>query len=151
MYNEGEATGMTFWAPNINIFRDPRWGRGQETPGEDPLVTGKYAVSFVRGIQGDSFQGGKLKDGDHLQASACCKHFTAYDLDRWHGVTRYAFDAIVSHLITLLLLFIVPKSFKIEFEFESNSSCRVRAGPAGIRIIYILFCAEVRCKLLNVV
>ncbi|XP_074380768.1 putative beta-D-xylosidase 7 [Apium graveolens] len=96
VYNEGEATGMTFWAPNINIFRDPRWGRGQETPGEDPLVTGKYAVSFVRGIQGDSFGGGKLKDGDHLQASACCKHFTAYDLDRWHGVTRYAFDAIVT-------------------------------------------------------
>ena len=63
VYNDGEATGMTFWAPNINIFRDPRWGRGQETPGEDPMVTGKYAVSFVRGIQGDSFQGEKLKDG----------------------------------------------------------------------------------------
>ncbi|KAE8669126.1 Detected protein of confused Function [Hibiscus syriacus] len=43
MYNAGEANGMTFWAPNINIFRDPSWGRGQETPGEDPLVVGKYA------------------------------------------------------------------------------------------------------------
>ncbi|KAK8623553.1 hypothetical protein V6N13_118436 [Hibiscus sabdariffa] len=94
LYNIGQATGMTFWAPNINIFRDPRWGRGQETPGEDPVVTGKYAVSFVRGIQGDTFEGGKL--GEHLQASACCKHFTAYDLDNWKGVNRFVFDAKVS-------------------------------------------------------
>ncbi|KAK9134311.1 hypothetical protein Syun_013641 [Stephania yunnanensis] len=56
VYNAGQANGMTFWAPNINIFRDPRWGRGQETPGEDPLVTGKYSVSYVRGVQGDSFK-----------------------------------------------------------------------------------------------
>ncbi|MBA0634613.1 hypothetical protein Godav_025871 [Gossypium davidsonii] len=94
IYNVGQAMGLTFWAPNINIFRDPRWGRGQETPGEDPLVTGKYAVSYVRGIQGDSFEGGKL--GENLQASACCKHFTAYDLDNWKGVTRYVFNANVS-------------------------------------------------------
>lgn len=99
VYNEGQASGMTFWAPNINIFRDPRWGRGQETPGEDPLVAGKYAVSYVRGIQGDSFEGGLLKDG-HLQASAACKHFTAYDLDRWKNVDRYSFDARVSFLIS---------------------------------------------------
>ncbi|KAK6938171.1 Glycoside hydrolase family 3 C-terminal domain [Dillenia turbinata] len=95
VYNAGQATGMTFWAPNINIFRDPRWGRGQETPGEDPLVTGKYAISYVRGVQGDSFQGGKLRDG-HLQASACCKHFTAYDLDNWKGIGRFVFDAKVT-------------------------------------------------------
>ncbi|KAL2893882.1 putative beta-D-xylosidase 7 [Bienertia sinuspersici] len=94
VYNEGQAKGMTFWAPNINIFRDPRWGRGQETPGEDPLMNGKYAMYFVRGLQGDSFQGGR-KLG-RLQASACCKHFTAYDLDRWNGVTRYVFDAHVT-------------------------------------------------------
>ncbi|KAH7847792.1 hypothetical protein Vadar_030315 [Vaccinium darrowii] len=95
VYNEGQAAGMTFWAPNINVFRDPRWGRGQETPGEDPLVSGRYAVSYVRGIQGDSFEGGQLKDG-HLQASACCKHFTAYDLDNWKGVDRFGFNAIVT-------------------------------------------------------
>ncbi|KAF5203445.1 Beta-d-xylosidase [Thalictrum thalictroides] len=95
VYNAGQANGMTFWAPNINIFRDPRWGRGQETPGEDPMVTGTYAVSYVRGIQGDSFQGGKLGD-ESLQASACCKHFTAYDLDNWKNTTRYVFDARVS-------------------------------------------------------
>ncbi|XP_061345919.1 probable beta-D-xylosidase 7 [Gastrolobium bilobum] len=94
IYNAGQANGMTFWAPNINIFRDPRWGRGQETAGEDPLVTSKYAVSYVRGLQGDSFQGGKLRG--HLQASACCKHFTAYDLDNWKGVNRFVFDARVT-------------------------------------------------------
>jgi beta-glucosidase-like glycosyl hydrolase len=94
LYNAGQATGMTFWAPNINIFRDPRWGRGQETPGEDPLVTGLYAASYVKGVQGDSFEGGKIKG--HLQASACCKHFTAYDLDNWKGMNRFVFDARVS-------------------------------------------------------
>ncbi|EOA34840.1 hypothetical protein CARUB_v10022420mg [Capsella rubella] len=96
MYNAGQANGMTFWAPNINIFRDPRWGRGQETPGEDPTMTGSYAVAYVRGLQGDSFDGRKVLSGAHLQASACCKHFTAYDLDRWKGVTRYVFNAQVS-------------------------------------------------------
>ncbi|KAD6119497.1 hypothetical protein E3N88_10768 [Mikania micrantha] len=95
VYNQGQANGMTFWAPNINVFRDPRWGRGQETPGEDPLVSGKYAISYVRGVQGDTFQGGGIKDG-HLQASACCKHFTAYDLDHWKGVSRFGYDAKVT-------------------------------------------------------
>ncbi|KAL0324994.1 UNVERIFIED_CONTAM: putative beta-D-xylosidase 7 [Sesamum radiatum] len=90
VYNEGQAKGMTFWAPNINIYRDPRWGRGQETPGEDPLVAGRYAVAYVRGIQGDRYDGGQTA---HLQASACCKHFTAYDLDNWKGFNRLGFDA----------------------------------------------------------
>ncbi|MQL96769.1 hypothetical protein Taro_029446 [Colocasia esculenta] len=94
VYNVGEAKGLTFWSPNINIFRDPRWGRGQETPGEDPMTTSKYAVAYVRGLQGDTYQGGSLGTG--LKASACCKHFTAYDLDRWKGVTRYGFNAVVS-------------------------------------------------------
>ena len=101
MYNAGQAMGMTFWAPNINIFRDPRWGRGQETPGEDPVVTGKYSVSYVRGLQGDTFEGGKV---DVLQASACCKHFTAYDLDNWNGIDRYTFDARVSFILFFLFM-----------------------------------------------
>lgn len=58
------------------------------------MLTGKYAVSFVRGVQGDSFEGGKL--GEQLQASACCKHFTAYDLDKWNGTNRFIFNAQVS-------------------------------------------------------
>lgn len=96
VYNNGQASGLTFWAPNINVFRDPRWGRGQETPGEDPLVTGKYAVAYVRGVQGDSKNGDQGNPDQHLQASACCKHFTAYDLDDWNGVDRFHFDARVS-------------------------------------------------------
>ncbi|KAG9451585.1 hypothetical protein H6P81_011550 [Aristolochia fimbriata] len=97
IYNSGQATGLTFWAPNINIFRDPRWGRGQETPGEDPFVASRYAVSYVRGLQGDPFEGVGPSDApEHLRTSACCKHFTAYDLDNWKNVTRYLFDAKVS-------------------------------------------------------
>lgn len=87
MYNGGVA-GLTFWSPNINILRDPRWGRGQETPGEDPLLAGKYAASYVRGLQGNA--------GDRLKVAACCKHFTAYDLDNWNGFDRFHFNALVS-------------------------------------------------------
>ncbi|XP_015071729.1 probable beta-D-xylosidase 7 [Solanum pennellii] len=94
VYNAGQLKGITLWAPNINILRDPRWGRGQETPGEDPMMVGKYGVAYVRGLQGDSFEGGKLKDG-HLQTSACCKHFIAQDMDNWHNFSRYTFDAQV--------------------------------------------------------
>ncbi|RLM70094.1 putative beta-D-xylosidase 7 [Panicum miliaceum] len=93
LYNVGQAEGLTIWSPNVNIFRDPRWGRGQETPGEDPATAGKYAVAFVRGIQGSSPAGGTPA---LLQASACCKHATAYDLEDWNGVQRYNFDARVT-------------------------------------------------------
>ncbi|KAG2654102.1 hypothetical protein PVAP13_1NG536238 [Panicum virgatum] len=94
VYNNGQAEGLTFWAPNINVFRDPRWGRGQETPGEDPTVTGKYAAVFVRGVQGYGISG--PVNSTDLEASACCKHFTAYDLENWKSVTRYVFDAKVT-------------------------------------------------------
>ncbi len=62
--------GLTYWTPNINIFRDPRWGRGQETYGEDPFLTAKLGASFVRGLQGD--------DQKYLQAAACAKHFAVH-------------------------------------------------------------------------
>jgi len=62
--------GLTFWSPNINIFRDPRWGRGQETYGEDPFLTSRLGVAFVRGLQGD--------DPTYLQAAACAKHFAVH-------------------------------------------------------------------------
>ncbi|KAL1812164.1 hypothetical protein ACET3Z_022229 [Daucus carota] len=90
MYNAGVA-GLTFWSPNVNIFRDPRWGRGQETPGEDPLLTSRYAISYVRGLQ-------ERDDGDtyRLKVGACCKHYTAYDLDNWKGIDRYHFNALVT-------------------------------------------------------
>ncbi|XVF67165.1 hypothetical protein PTKIN_Ptkin10aG0098700 [Pterospermum kingtungense] len=90
MYNVGLA-GLTYWSPNINIFRDPRWGRGQETPGEDPLLSSKYGSSYVKGLQ-------QTDDGDssRLKVAACCKHYTAYDLDNWKGVDRYRFNAVVT-------------------------------------------------------
>ncbi|KAF2532374.1 hypothetical protein F2Q70_00032190 [Brassica cretica] len=88
MYNGGVA-GLTYWSPNVNILRDPRWGRGQETPGEDPVVAGKYAASYVRGLQGNGA-------GNRLKVAACCKHYTAYDLDNWNGVDRFHFNAKVS-------------------------------------------------------
>ncbi|KAI7753159.1 hypothetical protein M8C21_010959 [Ambrosia artemisiifolia] len=97
MFNAGQARGLTFWAPNINVLRDPRWGRAQETPGEDPSLVGDYSVSYVRGIQGDTFQGGSSDQQQLLlQASACCKHFVANDLDNWKTVDRYSFDANIT-------------------------------------------------------
>ncbi|XP_059649802.1 probable beta-D-xylosidase 6 [Cornus florida] len=107
MFNAGQA-GLTFWAPTINIFRDPRWGRGQETPGEDPVVASAYAVEFVRGFQeGEDWRrvgngGGKKRrflrgdDNGGLMLSACCKHFTAYDLESWGQFSRYSFNAVVT-------------------------------------------------------
>ena len=62
--------GLTFWSPNINIFRDPRWGRGQETYGEDPFLTARLGVAFVKGLQGD--------DPKYLMAVACAKHFVVH-------------------------------------------------------------------------
>jgi len=62
--------GLTYWTPNINIFRDPRWGRGQETYGEDPFLTATLAGAFVRGLQGD--------DPKYLKAAACAKHFAVH-------------------------------------------------------------------------
>jgi len=77
MYNAAQADdyhqrfgGLTFWTPNINIFRDPRWGRGQETYGEDPFLTSKIGVAFVTGMQGD--------DPTHLKVAACAKHFAVH-------------------------------------------------------------------------
>jgi len=86
--NQGQA-GLTFFTPNINIFRDPRWGRGQETPGEDTFLTSQYVYSLINGLQrGD--------DDRYLKIAANCKHFDAYDLEHWNGTTRHYFNAKVS-------------------------------------------------------
>ncbi len=68
--SRAQYTGLTFWTPNINIFRDPRWGRGQETYGEDPYLTGRLGSAFVRGLQGD--------DPKFLKTSACAKHYVVH-------------------------------------------------------------------------
>jgi beta-glucosidase len=77
--------GLTFWTPNINIFRDPRWGRGQETYGEDPYLTGEIGIEFVKGIQGD--------DPNYMLAMACAKHFAVHSGPERD---RHRFDAKVS-------------------------------------------------------
>ena len=76
--------GLTYWSPNVNIFRDPRWGRGQETYGEDPYLTAELGKAFVRGLQGD---------GEHYKAVACAKHFAVHSGPE--GV-RHEFDAQAS-------------------------------------------------------
>jgi beta-glucosidase len=78
-------TGLTFWSPNINIFRDPRWGRGQETYGEDPFLTARLGVSFVRGLQGD--------DPNYFKTIATAKHFAVHSGPE---ETRHRFNAVVS-------------------------------------------------------
>ncbi len=77
--------GMTFWTPNINIFRDPRWGRGQETYGEDPYLTSEIGIEFVKGIQGD--------DPNYMLAMACAKHYAVHSGPEGD---RHRFDAKVS-------------------------------------------------------
>lgn len=88
LYNQG-LIGLSFWAPDINLFRDPRWGRGQEVPGEDPYLTSEYVAHYSRALQDG-------EDPRYLKTISSCKHFSAYDLERWENVTRQYFNAIVS-------------------------------------------------------
>jgi beta-glucosidase len=81
----GIYLGLTYWTPNINIFRDPRWGRGQETYGEDPFLTGTMGKAFVRGLEGNHPK--------YLKASACAKHFAVHSGPEW---SRSTFNAKVS-------------------------------------------------------
>src|SRR5438105_1480021 len=81
--DRGRYRGLTFWSPNINIFRDPRWGRGQETYGEDPYLTARMGVEFVKGLQGD--------DPRYFKVISTAKHFAVHsgpELD------RHRFDAV---------------------------------------------------------
>lgn len=77
--------GLTYWTPNINIFRDPRWGRGQETYGEDPFLTGSIGKAFVKGLQGD--------DPKYLKAAACAKHYAVHSGPE---NTRHSFNTFVT-------------------------------------------------------
>jgi beta-glucosidase len=77
--------GLTFWSPNVNLFRDPRWGRGQETWGEDPYLTGEMGAAFVRGLQGDHPK--------YLKAAACAKHYAVHSGPE---KLRHVFNAQVS-------------------------------------------------------
>lgn len=92
IYNDAQRKGdhsqyhaLTYWTPNINIFRDPRWGRGQETYGEDPYLTSKIGEAFVHGLQGD--------DPRYLKASACAKHYAVHSGPERN---RHSFNSDVS-------------------------------------------------------
>jgi len=92
IYNTAQAKkdyriyhGLTFWTPNVNIFRDPRWGRGQETYGEDPYLTGSLGKNFVQGLQGD--------DKNYLKAAGCAKHYAVHSGPESE---RHVFDVKVS-------------------------------------------------------
>ena len=81
----GRYQGLSFWTPNINIFRDPRWGRGQETYGEDPWLTSRMGVAVVRGLQGVNYDGTPLPDGNgYLKLLACAKHFAVHSGPEWN-------------------------------------------------------------------
>ena len=82
--DRGIYKGLTYWAPNINIFRDPRWGRGQETCGEDPFLTAETGTAFIRGLQGD---------GEFYKAAACAKHFAVHSGPER---LRHGFNAVAS-------------------------------------------------------
>lgn len=76
--------GLTYWSPNVNLFRDPRWGRGQETYGEDPVLIAEMAVPFIKGLQGD---------GEHYKVAACAKHMAVHSGPE---AVRHSFDAKAS-------------------------------------------------------
>ena len=75
--------GLTMWTPNVNIFRDPRWGRGQETYGEDPYLSGRMGMAAVRGLQGP-------EDAEYDKLHACAKHFAVHSGPEWN---RHSFNA----------------------------------------------------------
>jgi beta-glucosidase len=83
MGNRAQYNGLSFWTPNINIFRDPRWGRGQETYGEDPFLTSRIGIALVKGLQGN--------DPKYLKVSACAKHFVVHSGPE---KTRHVFNAL---------------------------------------------------------
>lgn len=83
--DHGIYKGLTYWSPNINIFRDPRWGRGHETYGEDTYLTGRLGVAFIKGLQGN--------DEKYLKSAACAKHFAVHSGPEGE---RHSFNAVVS-------------------------------------------------------
>lgn len=89
-YAKAPHLGLDCWSPNINIARDPRWGRNMETPGEDPLAVGRYAVAYTRGLQEGR------GESPFLQAVVTLKHWAAYSYEDYDHVDRMAFDARVN-------------------------------------------------------
>ena len=104
--------GLTYWSPNVNIFRDPRWGRGQETYGEDPLLSGSMGAAFIRGMQGN--------DPDHLKVATCAKHFAVHSGPEGE---RHGFNALAT------------KKEMAEFYLPAFKMC-VEAGTEAVMCAY---------------
>ena len=105
--------GLTFWSPNVNIFRDPRWGRGQETYGEDPYLTSRLGVAYVEGLQGD--------DGDTMKSAACAKHFAVHSGPE---AVRHEFNAVAT------------KKDMAETYLPAFKACVQAAGGAAVKGAY---------------
>ncbi|TKA23286.1 hypothetical protein B0A50_07343 [Salinomyces thailandicus] len=88
-FNNFDRAGLDFWTPNINPYKDPRWGRGLETPGEDPFHIASYVHNLIDGLQGGY-------DPKYKRVVATCKHFVGYDMESWNGNYRYQWDAQIS-------------------------------------------------------
>lgn len=112
--------GLTVWSPNINLFRDPRWGRGHETYGEDPFLSGLLGAAYVRGMQGT---------GEYMTACACAKHFAVHSGPE---ALRHEFDAKVSEKE-------LRESYLPAFE------ALVRAGVGGVMGAYNRVNGEPAC------
>ncbi|KAM7197555.1 putative exo-1,4-beta-xylosidase bxlB [Rhypophila sp. PSN 637] len=88
-FGNGRWSGLDYWTPNVNPFKDPRWGRGSETPGEDILRIKRYADSMIRGLEGPVPE-------KERQVVATCKHYAGNDFEDWNGATRHNFNAKIS-------------------------------------------------------
>jgi len=115
--NAGQGAA-TYWTPVINIVRDPRWGRNIESAGEDPFVSGAYAANFVEGFEHS------VETSYPLQASACCKHFVANELDAWNGTDRYHVDVFV------------PQQDLVDSYLPSFQTCVEQGKVSGIMCSY---------------
>eukprot|EP00928_Gymnodinium_smaydae_P002319 TRINITY_DN10828_c0_g5_i1.p1 TRINITY_DN10828_c0_g5~~TRINITY_DN10828_c0_g5_i1.p1 ORF type:complete len:818 (-),score=103.93 TRINITY_DN10828_c0_g5_i1:292-2631(-) len=121
--NAGNAYS-TYWAPVVNLAREPRWGRNIETPGEDPYLSGEYATAFVKGFERSP------DDPTHIQASACCKHYAANSMEHstvagetW---TRHNFDANIS-MQDLVDSYLLPFQACVEKGQVSSLMCSYNA------------------------
>ncbi|KAL0476463.1 beta-glucosidase [Acrasis kona] len=88
-------SGVTCWSPNVNIARDPRWGRNMETYGEDPYLSARFAVQYIRGLQGPGVPS-LFGDSKYFVVTSTVKHFDAYSLENYKDVDRFNFNAIVA-------------------------------------------------------
>lgn len=88
-FNNANRSGLDFWIPNVNGFKDPRWGRGQEAPGEDVFHLTSYIAALIDGLQGGY-------DPKYKRVVATCKHLAGCDMESWNGNWRFQFDAQIS-------------------------------------------------------